>query len=196
MTLKRTRRQDGTEYQRFVCRGRLAGHCDLPGIRAQVLTGCVRQALDALPLNWEAICSAVLAEAGQAAAEEDRSLDLSLCRQRARRQRTVTAFLDGALEEETFRRMLAQCDGVIARLEAQVQERNHPTEGLQARLRPWLERELREGTAVLEAAVEQVTLYPNRAAVAFFELPSPVEISLPPAASPKRSRRQKRTEDG
>lgn len=196
LTLKRTRRQDGTEYQRFVCRGRLEGRCGLPGIRAQVLTGCVRQALGILPLDQGAICSAVLAEAEQAAAEANRSLDLSLCRQRARRQRTVTAFLDGALEEESFRRMLAQCDGIIARLEAQAQERSHPTEDLQARLRPWLERELREGTAVLEAAVEQVTLYPDRAAVTFFELPSPVEISLPPAASPKRSRRQKRTEDG
>lgn len=52
-TCKRTRRQNGSEYVRLVCRGRLAGEprCTAPALREEVLLEAARTVLRHLPLD-------------------------------------------------------------------------------------------------------------------------------------------------
>lgn len=54
---KRTRRQNGSEYVRFVCRGRLEGQprCAMRALREEVLLEAVRTVLRQLPLNSSAL---------------------------------------------------------------------------------------------------------------------------------------------
>ncbi|OUQ79205.1 recombinase family protein [Flavonifractor sp. An100] len=60
-TCKCTRRPNGKEYRRFVCRGRLSGSgCTAPALPGQTLFAYLGQLLLLLPLNWTTIRRQVL----------------------------------------------------------------------------------------------------------------------------------------
>ena len=62
LTAKRTRRPDGREYLRFVCRGRGTG-CAMRAVPGDVLTACVRHVLGEVGLPLGAMAAEVLASA-------------------------------------------------------------------------------------------------------------------------------------
>ena len=68
LTAKRTRRPDGREYLRFVCRGRGTG-CAMRAVPGDVLTACVRHVLGEVGLPLGAMAAEVLASARPAGAE-------------------------------------------------------------------------------------------------------------------------------
>lgn len=78
LTLKRTRRPDGTEYRRFVCRGRLegSGGCQMRAVRAEELFACTQYVLEAVALDRRAMLGgaagrmAGLAAAGRHSGED------------------------------------------------------------------------------------------------------------------------------
>lgn len=58
---KRTRRSNGKEYLRFVCRGRLDhGGCTAPALPGRFLLPCLDAVLNQLPLDWDSIRRQIL----------------------------------------------------------------------------------------------------------------------------------------
>lgn len=107
LTAKRTRRPDGREYLRFVCRGRGTG-CAMRAVPGDVLTACVRHVLGEVGLPLGAMAAEVLASARPAGAEcGAAALRQALRRQEARRARALDAFLDGTCSAgKSWRRSL------------------------------------------------------------------------------------------
>lgn len=194
--LKQTRRADGTEYRRFVCRGRLDGahSCGLPSVNGKVMLACVRRVMEELCLDWSAIACKVLEEVrclgeGDSGLEEDR-LDRVLGQQRARRERALEAFLDGDMGREDMRRIVQRCDRELARLEEerhraeQRKEERSCTES--RRLLELLERELAEGESVLDEAICGIQVWPDFLLIRVEGLPVPFRVR---AGSSGRGRR-------
>ncbi|MFQ7857299.1 MAG: hypothetical protein ACLRIS_21340 [Flavonifractor plautii] len=73
LTAKRTRRPDGREYLRFVCRGRGTG-CAMRAVPGDVLTACVRHVLGEVGLPLGAMAVEVLASARPAGRSAGRRL--------------------------------------------------------------------------------------------------------------------------
>ena len=110
-TLKRTRRADGTEYQRFVCRGRLeGGHaCRMRAVPAQDLLACARGVLRAIGLDGRAVTEELvraLERPQPDAAGGAEPIRRALQRRTERKERALEAFLDGDLAGGDMRRMV------------------------------------------------------------------------------------------
>lgn len=188
--LKRTRRADGTEYRRFVCRGHWDEGCGMRPVRAEAVLAAARAVLDQLPLNREAIVEEVLAQlpgpgnSPPKEAEEAEKLRQAIRRQSSRRDRALEAFLDGDLTREELRRMTARCEEELARLERRMQllltagEAAEERGGVQAGYRERLERELAGGDALLDAAIQEITVCPDCLLVKAAELPVRFRVDI------------------
>lgn len=184
-TLKRTRRKDGTEYQRFVCRGHQDGSgCGAPGVNAQVIYLCARHVLGQLALDRDAIIGQLLEELRvireqHSASQPDQceKLRQALQRQQERKDRAQEAFLDGDLSREDMRRLTERCDGEIRRLEDQLKDMEDQQQAdaeLMARyaeIRALLEKELDGGDAVLDEVIRTITIYPDNFLVTLTDFP-------------------------
>ena len=181
-TVKRTRRADGGEYQRFVCRGRLdpAGACQMRAVRGQVLLACARRVLGELALDSGTIIRELLGELRTMEGEQRgggaERLRQAIARQEGRKGRALEAFLDGDLAREDMRRVVARCEAELERLRGQLEELEG-REGTErdeerfAALRTRLERELEGGDAVLDEVIGRITVYPDCFLVSAAELP-------------------------
>lgn len=179
-TLKRTRRADGTEYTRFVCRGRLEGAdaCRMPAVRGEVLLAAVRAVWKCLPLDRPAMAAEVLRalEAPAPDGREAERLRQALLRQEGRRDRAVEAYLDGTLDRAELRRMLSRLEGETARLHRELAaleaEEREKSDGDRLRAaKDLVRRELEGGEALLDELVRQVTVLPDCLLVEAAELP-------------------------
>lgn len=176
--LKRARRTGGTEYQRFVCRGRLDGDCRMRTVHGAVIRAAAQRVLGELALDRGAILSSVLDELralGQSQSSDGSAAKLrqAIARQRARRDRALEAFLDGALSQAELRRTTARCDEELQRLEKQLaaSEQAEPGADRAAQLRTWLAVELSGGDAVLDEVIRRITVYPDFLEIEISELP-------------------------
>ena len=174
---KSTRRPNGSEYVRFVCRGHLEGGdpCPMRAVSEKMLLACVRSVLSQLPLSVPALVGPLLEEMRARTSAEAgglRPLEQAVRRQEDRRRRAVEAFLDGALSREELEQVTRQCSRERERLrleEKRARQGEAPVdrEGIQA----FLEWELAGGEAVLEAAVQEITIFPHHIQVELAELP-------------------------
>lgn len=184
-TVKRTRRANGTDYQRFVCRGHFdtTVGCQMRAVHGPVILACAQRVLRELALDVEAIIGGLLQELEQLrqARQEDsggtQRIQQAIQKQSDRRDRALEAFLDGSLSKNDMQRMLTRCDEEIERLRTQLEEvekekkrLSHNTERL-AEIRVLLERELAGGDAVLDEVIQRITVYPDYFIVEVAELP-------------------------
>ena len=127
-TVKRTRRKDGGEYLRFVCRGRLEGTCAMGALPGRVLLGAAEAVAARLGLEPERLLRRALREleaegAGDGEARRREQILRQLAR---RRERALEAFLAGALSRERLEELVARCreeEGTLAR---RMEERTAP----------------------------------------------------------------------
>ena len=183
--LKRTRRPDGTEYQRFVCRGRGAtsGGCQMRAVSGRLLSACVQRVYAALNLDREAILDAVLAQTPGLSppcpdvAAQAGQLRQAIRRQCARRDRAQEAFLDGDLSREDVRRLTARCLQELERLNMELERLlAGPSAPPSQELRLKLSFELEGGEAVLDEIIEQVTVFEDCLHIRVAELPAPFRV--------------------
>ena len=118
---KSTRRPNGSEYVRFVCRGHLEGGdpCPMRAVSEKMLLACVRSVLSQLPLSVSALVGPLLEEMRARTSAEAgglRPLEQAVRRQEDRRRRAVEAFLDGALSREELEQVTRQCSRERERL--------------------------------------------------------------------------------
>lgn len=184
-TVKRTRRANGTEYQRFVCRGHYdpAVNCQMRAVHGAVIQACAQHVLQELSPDGEAIIEELLRDLEQLrlAKQEDsgglRRIQQALQKQSDRRDRALEAFLDGSLSKSDMQRMVARCDGEIERLRAQQEVLEKGKERLRRNterlpeIRTLLEKELAGGDAVLDEVIQRITVYPDHFIVEAAELP-------------------------
>ena len=167
-TCKRTRRSDGTQYTRFVCRGHLDGACAMGAVPGRVLSAVARHVLDQLGLDGPAIVRQVLQElrtmesGGADQAGTGARLRQALRRQLDRKDRALEAYLDGALSRAELSRVVSRCEEEIAGLRAQMEQGKEnirrEAERLQE-LQSFLERELESGELLLEELMERITVF-------------------------------------
>ena len=182
-TLKRTRRADGTEYQRFVCRGRLeGGHaCRMRAVPAQDLLACARGVLRAIGLDGRAVTEELvraLERPQPDAAGGAEPIRRALQRRTERKERALEAFLDGDLAGGDMRRMveryeeeMKQLQEQLERLEQQGADAEETGAERRARVAELAERELAGSDAVLDEAIRRITVYPEQLLVEVTELP-------------------------
>ena len=175
-TVKRTRRADGKEYQRFVCRGHLDREvdCPMPAVSGRVIQACARRTLQEIGLDGPAIVAGIWQELAQLEEEDDtRRLRQAVLRQEGRKNRALEGFLDGALTGDEMRQLVARCEEELKRLQKQLEEaveRRRPAEQWE-RIYTRLERELAGGEAVLDEVIQRITVYPDCFLVEVAELP-------------------------
>ncbi len=183
--VKRTRRANGTEYQRFVCRGRFdpTVSCQMRAVHGPVIHACAQRVLQELALDGEAIIDSLLRELEQmrSAWQEDsggmQRIQQALQRQSDRRDRALEAFLDGSLSKIDMQRMTARCDEEIERLRAQLAEIERGKEELRrntgrlTEIRALLEQELAGGDTVLDEVIQRIIVCPDHFIVEVAELP-------------------------
>lgn len=179
--VKRTRRANGAEYLRFVCRGRLEGGCRMRAVRGEVIFACARRVLWELALDGGAVVEELvraLGTPGEARGGDGAGrLRQALRRQTDRRDRALEAFLDGDLGPGDMRRAVSRCESEMERLRGQLEAleaRRREAETGPARFAAFyerLERELTGGEAVLDETMERITVYEDRFAVSVAEIP-------------------------
>ena len=167
-TCKRTRRSDGTQYTRFVCRGRLDGACAMGAVPGKVLLAVARHVLDQLGLDGPAIIRQVLQELrtmesrGADQAGTGARLRQALRRQLDRKDRALEAYLDGTLSRAELSRVVSRCEEEIAGLQARLEQGKktirREAERLQE-IQSFLERELEGGELLLEELMERITVF-------------------------------------
>lgn len=183
-TVKRTRRANGGEYQRFVCRGHVdpTVACGMRAVHGPVILACAQRVLQELALDSDAIITELLSELQVLRQERSddggaEKLQQAIARQTDRKDRALEAFLDGDLKREDMQRMVSRCEAEIARLQGQLgeleqrKERLERNAGRYAEIRALLERELDGGDAVLDEVIRRITVYPDYFLVEVAELP-------------------------
>lgn len=184
-TVKRTRRKDGREYQRFVCRGRFdpTVNCTMRAVHGPVIEACARRVLQELSLDGGAIIAELLEELRALRQGETtdsggvEKLRQAIRRQQDRKDRALEAFLDGDLKREDMGRLVSRCEAEIVRLQGQLEALEQRQERLErdvdryAEIRALLERELEGGDAVLDEVIRRITVYPDCFLVEVAELP-------------------------
>lgn len=174
LTAKRTRRPDGREYLRFVCRGRGTG-CAMRAVPGDVLTACVRHVLGEVGLPLGAMAVEVLASAGP----RGRSAGRRLCGRPSAVRRPAgpghwTPFWTGPSAGKSWRRSLPgarRSGSPVARRLADLEMAGAERPERRAALLDWLAGELAGGEAVLDAAVKRVTVQADALLVELEELP-------------------------
>ena len=165
--LKRTRRADGREYTRFVCRGRLEGSCPMRAVPGQLLLSCVQAVWSRLVPNAAGLAAPLLEDLSRAPGQADPGrlalLRQGIRRQQARRSRAVDAFLDGLIGREELRRIAGRSHGELVELQsalARLEQAPSP-DPADPRLLAWLEEELSGGEVVLSEVIQRVTVFPD-----------------------------------
>ena len=183
--VKRTHRANGTEYARFVCRGRLGGNqtCQMRAVYGPVILTVARHVLRQLSLDSSAIlarlireCSAVSAADAGLERSETR-LQQAFQRQWNRKNRALESFLDGELAQEEMRCFVARCEEEMVRIQTELRHLAARKQELSRKhahvqdLRAWLERELDGGEAVLDELIQRITVCQDCFLVEVAELP-------------------------
>ncbi len=184
-TLKRTRRSNGTEYQRFVCRGHfdLGVQCQMRAVHAPVILACAQRVLQEIALDGESIINCILRELEELRQTEREDepeparIQQAIQRQLNRKDRALEAFLDGDLTRGDMQRLVSRCDEEIRRLRGQLDEAQRKRDSLAhnvdryAEIRALLEQEMAGGDAVLDEVIQRITVYPDHFLVEVAELP-------------------------
>ena len=184
-TLKRTRRANGAEYTRFVCRGRLdgTGSCRMRAVHGEIIFAVARHVIRQLSLDGPAIIGQLIQElkalrdGGSSREASGAQLRQALQRQLDRKERAQEAYLDGDLSREDMRRLVARCESESSRLRAELeklaarrrdvrQEEQRFLEILQL-----LERELAGGDTILDELIQRITVLEDCFLVELVELP-------------------------
>ena len=182
---KRTRRANGGEYTRFVCRGHLdgTGTCAMRAVPGPVILAVARYVLSRLALNGPAIIDQLMGElralpgTGEDSAQEAAKIKRELQRQMGRKDRALEAWLDGAISLEDMRRVTARCEQELSRLRVEAEKLESSRENTQREergyeeVRAFLERELEGGEAVLDELIERITVRQEDFLVEVAELP-------------------------
>ena len=184
-TLKRTRRGNGGEYTRFVCRGRLdgAGDCQMRAVHGEIILAVARHVLRQLALDGPAIIDQLIRELkalhmdnwGNGA--DEARLQQALQRQMDRKDRAQEAYLDGDLSRDDLHRLVGRCEAEIARLQVELEKlaaHRRDTRQEEQRfqeIRALLERELEGGNAVLDELIQRITVLDDCFLVEVTELP-------------------------
>lgn len=184
-TMKRTRRTNGTEYTRFVCRGRLdgTGICDMGAVRGEIITTVARHVIQQLPLNKTLIVDHLMAEImglHQERANEKEELtrlQQEIERKQDRKDRMLEAYLDGTICREDMLRLKSRWEAELSGLYAHLKRMEEQKENAEQEsrrfeeIRTLLERELQGGDALLGELVQQITVYQNYFLVDLVDLP-------------------------
>lgn len=183
--LKRTHRSNGTEYQRFVCRGHfdLSTGCQMRAVHGPVIQACAQRVLQEIALDGESIINGLMQELEELrqTGREDKigpaCLRQLIQRQMDRKDRALEAYLDGDITRSDMQRLVARCDEEINKLREQLEEAERKKESLvhnvdrYAEIRALLEQEMAGGDAVLDEVIQRITVYPDYFLVEVAELP-------------------------
>ena len=182
-TLKRTRRRNGREYCRFVCRGRAGEYrlhtgkagCGMRALNAQVISACMNYLLDYLALDGERIILSLLTalrgSPTNIQAETDRLLRL-VDRQKGRQDRALAAYLDGVIDQAKFTAIVNQCQAEIQELSrqlAQARPKNISCADQIANLLQHLAA-LEEGE-IWGSMIQQIVVFPDNILVKLADFP-------------------------
>src|SRR5699024_9305349 len=116
------------------------------------------------------------ADGGGDEASEAR-LRQALQRQSNRKERAQEAYLDGDLNREDMRKLVARCEEEMARLQAELDRLEARKDGVQLEeqrfheIRQLLERELAGGDTVLDELIQRITVLEDCFLVEVVELP-------------------------
>lgn len=182
-TLKRTRRPDGREYGRFVCRGRVdgSGCCQMRAVPSQLLLAVARRAVEALGLDApslaQALAQALSGDQGERTREAE-GLRQAICRQRSRRERAVEAYLDGSLTREELQAATGRCREELEALQNRLDrlETAQPPDLSPQSLQSYVEEQLSGGDGILEEVIGQITVEQEDFLVELSGLPTGLRI--------------------
>lgn len=174
-TVKRTKRNNGTEYERFVCRGHFdpTVNCQMRAVHGAVLRVCAQRVLQEFTMDGQAIIDGLLLElkelrrTQQESRDEIQPLQAALQKQLDRRDRAMEAFLDGDLSKEDMQRLVSRCDEEASRLRERMEEGEKKRKNLAhsedryGEIRALLEQELAGGDEILEEVIRRITVYPD-----------------------------------
>ena len=184
-TVKRTRR-NGKEYARLICRGstsaRHSGTCKMRGVSLHMLETCARHVLDQLSLDRDAMVNELLNEIqtlrqNGGTAQDAEKINQAIQRQTARRERALEAYLDGTITKNDWVRQSEKCDAELARLSAQLAERETLAASLELSrekydaIRTLLKDELNGGPAVLEEVIDKIVVRKDSFEITVRDLP-------------------------
>lgn len=183
--VKRTRR-NGNEYTRLICRGSTAvrhgGTCRMRGISLRMLETCARHVLGQLSLDRDAMVNELLNELqtlrqNGSTAQDAEKINHAIQRQTARRERALEAYLDGTITKEDWTRQSKKCDAELARLSAQLAERETLASSLELSrekydaIRAMLREELNGGPSVLEEVIDKIVVRKDSFEITVRDLP-------------------------
>ena len=184
--LKRTRRPDGEEYVRFVCRGRLGGSgCPMRAIRGELVSTSARAVLACLPLDRAAILLQVTCSLSDLDAADSRRssqkalLHQALERQQLRKTRALEAYLDGTLNRSDMEFLTTRCQNEITKFQTALAELTHSDSASSHRIRrpqelkAFIRQELEGGDTVLDEVISRITVYDTYLRVDVNDLPVP-----------------------
>lgn len=169
---KRTRRANGGEYIRFVCRGHLdgTGECTMRAVNGLVIFAVARHVLSQLPLNGTGLIDQLMEDlkalrnAGDDGIRELAKIERELERQMNRKDRALEAWLDGTLSQMDMTRLVSRCEEEMSRLNQHAEKLESRRVGTQ-RAEEWfqetralLEQELEGGDAVLGELIQGITV--------------------------------------
>lgn len=169
-TCKRTRRANGGEYIRFVCRGHLegTGECTMRAVNGLVIFAVARHALSQLPLNGTGLIDQLMEDLkALRSTEEDGARELAkikreLERQMNRKDRALESWLDGTIDRTDMTRLVSRCEEEMEKLHkraAKLERRRAGTRREEERfqeIRTLLEQELEGGEAVLGELIQGI----------------------------------------
>ena len=169
---KRTRRANGGEYIRFVCRGHLdgTGKCTMRAVNGMVIFTVARHVLSQLPLDGTGLIDQLMEDlkalrnAGDDGIRELAKIERELERQMNRKDRALEAWLDGTLSQMDMTRLVSRCEEEVLRLNQHAEKLESRRGGTQ-RAEEWfqetralLEQELEGGDAVLGELIQGITV--------------------------------------
>lgn len=171
-TCKRTRRANGGEYIRFVCRGHLdgTGECTMRAVNGQVIFAVARHVLGQLPLDGTGLIGQLMEDlralrgTGDDGARELAKVRRELERQMNRRDRALEAWLDGTIHQTDMTRLVSRCEEEMERLNERAERLEGRRTGTRQEeeqfqeIRGLLEQELKGGETVLEELIQGITV--------------------------------------
>lgn len=183
--VKRTRRANGSEYVRFVCRGYLDGTdtCNMRAVHGPVIVAVARHVLSQLSLNGQGMIDCLMEELKALRKTEDNGLreltriKRELEQQINRKDRALEAWMDGVISREDMTRLVSRCEKEMARLHDRAEKLERDRASAQQdeqrfqEIRALLEQELEGGDAVLDELIRRITVNQDDFLVEVAEFP-------------------------
>ena len=147
-----------------------------------MLETCARHVLDQLSLDRDAMVNELLNEIqtlrqNGGTAQDAEKINQAIQRQTARRERALEAYLDGTITKNDWIRQSEKCDAELARLSAQLAERETLAASLELSrekydaIRTLLKDELNGGPSVLEEVIEKIVVQRDSFVITVRDLP-------------------------